>query len=283
MRAALIVNGKAGTLSSLADPRSDLEAALASAGFDLVRMPRGETCLEAQWEAAVEANVQLFFVAGGDGTLRDAAARLWRSGAILAVLPGGTMNRLCGRLGLPNDPVEAALRYRSGQEGLLDLATASGQVFLYQCIVGAPTRLMRFREMQRGAGVKGWYRLLRAALREVARPASRSLAMRIGPGKRKRGHAAVITMPVADTGAGLEINLARPPGMVARLRQAVRWFRGNLAADTDIITHERAALALHGPPGFLRMSLDGEQQLSSSPLRLRLHRSALRVLLPRAE
>ena len=283
MRAALIVNGKAGTLSSLADPRGDLEAALAKAGFEVAPMPAGKACLDAQWQAAMATDADLFFVAGGDGTLRDAAARLWRSGKTLAVLPGGTMNRLCGRLGLPDDPIAAALRYQNGQEGLLDLATANGEIFLYQSIVGAPTRLMRFREMQRGSGLQGWYRLLRAALRELARPSSRVLAMRMGPGRRKSGHAAVITLPPPQSSAGLEVHLARPSGMIARIRQAMRWFRGNLGSDVEIATHEGVAMALHGPPGFLRMSLDGEQQLSMAPVRLRLHRAALRILLPQPE
>ena len=283
MRAALIVNGKAGTISGLADPRHDLETALKGAGFSMVPMPEGEASLDAQWQAAAATGVGMFFVAGGDGTLRDAAVRLWRTGATLAVLPGGTMNRLCGRLGLPNDPIVAALRYRNSHTGYLDIATVNGEVFLYQSIVGAPTRLMRFREMQRGTGLKGWYRLLRAGLRELARPSSRALALRVGPGPRKRGHAAVITLPWDDRAAGLEVHLARPPGTVARLRQALGWLRGNLGADPDIVTHDGVALALHGPPGFLRVSLDGEQQLQASPLRLRLHRAALRVLLPQPE
>lgn len=279
MKAALVVNDRAGSLSGVNAPRAALEAALRDAGFELAAMPSA-AALDAQWAAVAASAAEIVFVAGGDGTLRDGAERLIGTGRIFAPLPGGTMNRVCARLGLCADPVRAARDYRPGPSIALDVATANGQVFLYQSVVGAPTRLMRFREMQRGGGTRGWLPLARAMLRELFRPNSRALAIRLGPGHRARGHAAVVTMPEPASLGGLMLALARPRGPGGRIRQAWRWFRGRLSEDPDVAAREGDRLAVHGRVTWLRLSLDGETRIATSPVRFRLHRGALRVLAP---
>jgi diacylglycerol kinase family enzyme len=279
MKAALVVNDRAGALARLAEPRAVLEAALRSAGFELTAVS-ADAALDEQWAAVAGGAAEIVFVAGGDGTLRDGAERLIGTGRIFAPLPGGTMNRVCARLGLGDNPVRVARDYRPGPSVALDVATANGQVFLYQSVVGAPTRLMRFREMQRGGGTRGWLPLVRAMLRQLFRPSSRGLAIRLGPGRRARGHAAVITMPEPASPAGLTLALARPRGPRGRIRQAWSWFRGHLSDDPDVAAREGDRLAVHGNAPWLRLSLDGETRISTSPVRFRLHRGALRVLAP---
>ncbi|MES2713735.1 MAG: diacylglycerol kinase family protein [Pseudomonadota bacterium] len=258
--AALIVNAQAGSLSGLATPRADIEAVLRAQGFNLpVAATEGMTLLQ-QWSMFDHPEVSVVFVAGGDGTLRAAAERAIQTGRVLAPLPGGTMNRFCQRLGLPGDPVEAARLFRPGPSTPVDVATVNGDVFLYQSVVGEPTRLMRFREMQRGAGMRGWLPLLVAALRALFRPNGRDLRVRFGKSGRRAGHAAVVTL----TEEGLALSLARPTSPYSRLRQAANQF------------------VIHGRGALLRMSLDGEMRLAPSPLRFRLRRGTLPVLLPPA-
>lgn len=276
--AALIVNANAGSLSGLATPRADLEAVLREAGFHLPVTATEDMPLLEQWAMFEHPEVSVVFVAGGDGTLRAAAERAMATGRILAPLPGGTMNRFCERLGLPADPIEAARLFRPGASTPVDVATVNGEVFLYQSVVGEPTRLMRFREMQRGAGMHGWLPLLVAALRALFRPNGRDLLVRFGSGRRRSGHAAVVTL----TQAGLALSLARPSSAFARLRQAFRWLRGSLSDDPETLDRAAAHLVIHGRAARLRMSLDGEMRLAPSPLRFRLRRGALAVLLPPA-
>lgn len=278
MRAALIVNDRAGSLAGLAEPRAALTAALRSGGFDLCDAIRDGVTLDEQWNDLEACDAEVVFVAGGDGTLRDAAARLLDDQRAFAPLPGGTMNRVCTRLGLPPDPVEAAATYRPGPIAALDVGTANGEVFLYQSIVGAPSRLMRFREMQRGSGVGGWWPVLCVALRGLTRPASRGLAIRTGVRKRARGHAAVVTLPGPGEPAEMTLDLARPTGFVGRLRQAIRWFRGGLGGDADVWNLSGARMVVHGQTPWLRLSLDGEMRLVPGPVRFRLHPGALRLL-----
>lgn len=274
--AALIVNGKAGSLAGLAAPRSDLEAQLRAQGFHFPIAAGEDMPLAEQWAMFEHPEVSVVFVAGGDGTLRAAAERAMATGRILAPLPGGTMNRFCQRLGLPAAPVDAARLFRPGPCTKVDVATVNGEVFLYQSVVGEPTRLMRFREMQRGAGIRGWLPLLVAGLRALFRPNGRDLLVRFGRGRRRSGHAAVVTL----TDAGLALSLARPSSAAARLRQAVRWIRGRLSDDPETLDRAAEHLVIHGRGALQRMSLDGEMRLSPSPLRFRLRRGVLAVLLP---
>lgn len=280
MRAALIVNPGAGTMSGLATPRAALSEALRGAGFRLGDLAE-DAPLEAQWQEVDACDAEVVFVAGGDGTLRSAAARLLERRRAMAPLPGGTMNRVCTRLGLPGDPLAAAAAYRPDAFTTLDVASANGEVFLYQSIVGQPSRLMRFREMQRGAGLAGWAPVVRAALRGLLRPPGQGLALRTGTRGRVRGHAAVVTLPVPGDPPLLQLDLARPAGPVARLRQAIRWLRGGLSRDAEVRSFTGRRLVVHGPTPWLRLSLDGEMMLVPGPVRFRLHPGALRLLAAR--
>lgn len=167
MRAALIVNPQAGNLAGLAEPRAALSSALRASGFLVDAAVAESASFDQQWTAVEACDAEVVFVAGGDGTLRSAAARLPDRRRAFAPLPGGTMNRVCARRGLPNDPLAAAASFRPDAFTDLDVATANGEVFLYQSILGKPSRLMRFREMQRGTGLRGWWPMLRAAGRET--------------------------------------------------------------------------------------------------------------------
>ncbi len=278
--AALIVNAQAGNLSAMLDPGPRLAAALRAAGF-VLDDPEAGAPLEAQWARAEGARI--VFVAGGDGTLRDAAARLRGSGRHLAPLPGGTLNRLCARLDLPADPLAAASAYAGAAVGSIDLATANGEVFLYQIIIGRPTRLMRFREMQRGGGASGWWPLAQALLRALLRPFPRELWVRHGPSTRQTGQAVVITLPEPGRPARLLLHVARPSGPIARLRQTWRWFRGKLGQDADVAEREVTRVAVQARQDGVRISLDGEMRVTRTPVRVVLHPAALPVLRVPAE
>lgn len=276
--AFLIVNGLAGTLSSMPEAAPRLAAALREAGFHLTQEPDGAASLNEQWARAEASEARIIFVAGGDGTLRDAAARLRRTGRLLAPLPGGTLNRLCVRLGLPMDPLDAAAAYARAAPALLNAGTANGEMFLYQLIIGRTTRLMRFREMQRGGGAGGWWPLLQAVARALLRPSPRELWVRIGPQARQTGQAVVITLPEPDAEPMLLLHIARHSGPLARLRQAWRWFRGKLGDDAEVAERQVTRVAVHARMDGARISLDGEMRLARTPVRVQLHLAALRIL-----
>lgn len=270
------MNRRAGPTPPL--PRAALEAALAEAGYHLLPGPAEGASLEDQWLAARSAT--LVFVAGGDGTLRHAAARLAGTGRILAPIPAGTMNRFATRLGLPATPLAAIAAYRGAGARTVALAEVNGQPFLHQCVIGRITWLMRLRERQRGTGLRGWWRLLRAVLREALHPhLPRILSARIGK-RRAHAHTVVVTAPAPPESPLLCLKVAPRRDPRVLLRQAWRWFRGRLAEDPDILVRYAPHLAVTAAAGMVRLSLDGESHRARAPLRFRLRPAALRLLVP---
>lgn len=279
-RAALVCNPRAGSLAAIPDAAAWLASALAEAGFETVLPGRGDAPLEEQWQRAVAARPDVVFVAGGDGTLRAAAAWALRDGVTLAFLPGGTMNRVCARLGLPRPLPEAVATYADAEPGRLSVGFAGGEPFLYQAMFGAPTRLLRYREKQRSAGLLGWTTLAAAVWRRLRRLTERRLRVVTPRGRMRPGRVAVVTMPDGEA-AEFQVDIAAPRGVLARARMAWRWFRGRLREDSQVASIAVRELAVFGTRRGLRYSLDGEMRLGAPPVRLRLVPDALPILRPR--
>jgi diacylglycerol kinase family enzyme len=196
------------------------------------------------------------------------------------VLPGGTMNRIARRLGLPQD-IEAAVRALAlGETGILPLGLLNGQPFLYQSVAGHTSRLIRFREMQRGAGLLGWTWLLRAILRTLLRPGQRSLRLHLG-GRSRGADIVLVTTPGPGDEAVLRVEAVRRKGLLDGLRLVLLWLRRRLADAPQVVAEDRARVAVHGTSPLIRVTLDGEESLMAAPLRYRLHRDGVRVLRPR--
>lgn len=280
MRVALILNPAAGSLTGLADPRAGLEATITTAGFTVITKPDDAASLDAQWDAVAAAAPEAVFVAGGDGTLRAIAARALGTSIALGLLPGGTMNRVCQRLGLPDDPVAAVALFVPGRTATMDVALLNRQVFLYESLVGTPARLLRFRELQRGGGLFGWLPLMRVAFRKLLRASWNEIVVPVPGQGRAHGHAAVVTVPAPGTAPLLTLQLVRSRGLVARAVQAIRWFTGRLGDDPGVLTRAAPRLVVHGRRRGTRVSLDGEMMLAIPPLRFRLAPGALLILDP---
>ncbi len=279
-RAVLLVNPASGSAPDAPGALAALASALDTAGFELAIQPRPDLPLGAQIDAALAAAPEVVFTLGGDGTLRAVAEHIIGHDILLGVLPGGTMNRVAARLDMPADPVEAARSLGDAEAVPVAVGVLNGRVFLYQCLVGRSSRLVRFREMQRGVGIVGWLPLVLAALRLAARPPRRSLRL-LGQGETVRADAVVVTTPLPDSDPVFRIEAVRRGSRLAALRQAWRWIRGRLAEDRDVVTLARRHLAMTGRDAGVRVTLDGEQRLMVPPLRFRLRPAALRVLRPR--
>ena len=278
--ACLICNPRSGSLAGLPDVVEQLSSAIAAAGFTLAVPPNADMELAAQWDVTRRAGVGTVFVAGGDGTIAALAALALEANVALALLPGGTMNRVCARLGLPADPVESVAWYAPGRETRLDIGTVNGEVFLFESLLGAPVRLLRYREMQRGQGLTGWAPLLRAAWRNLVNLRSPGVWLVLPGGRRLRGSAVIITLPEETGEPGFRIHVARHSNSLGRLRQAMAWFRGGMEDEASSDSVHAMVLAAGVPGAQTRFSLDGEMRLAPPPLRYRLRPGALRVLAP---
>jgi YegS/Rv2252/BmrU family lipid kinase len=109
-RACLVINPHAGqNVTKIAD----LIAVLSAAGWstDIAIKEYGGHSMELAGRAA-KANYDLVIGYGGDGTLNQVLNGVMNAGrcqSIVSVIPGGTANVWAAEIGVPHDPVQAAL------------------------------------------------------------------------------------------------------------------------------------------------------------------------------
>jgi diacylglycerol kinase family enzyme len=276
--ACLVLNPRARTMAQLADGADTLIDAVAT-HFDLVTPPQPALPIDAQVTAAVAARPDVVLVSGGDGTIAAVAAAMRGSGIAIGILPGGTMNRLAGRLGLPNDLLAAVQALATARPAPLPAAEANGHLFLYQAVLGRVARLVRYREMQR-EGV-GWLPLVVAGMRALGRPFARRLRL-IAPGRpRLAAVVAVATVAAPGSDGGhLAIEAIARSGPWAGLKQGVLWLLGRLSTAREVTAFTTGRLIVASTRKRLRVSLDGEMVLLDSPVRLRSTPQAVVALIP---
>ena len=91
------------------------------------------------------ASCEVLAVAGGDGTVQQAAAAAMHHGIPLAVFPAGTFNHFAKDLGM--FPLKAAIdAIHAGTYAKVDLGEANGTIFVNTASIGAYTDFVAIRE-----------------------------------------------------------------------------------------------------------------------------------------
>ena len=169
MRALFIVNPAAGRRTAAEGDLQEVRAMLASGGFVLdERLTDAEHPTAADLAAiAVTTRFDACVVAGGDGTVQQAAGALVGSEVVLGILPFGTHMNIAHGLGIPLTPIDAARVITRGDVHRADAGTVHGRVFFEIAGVGLDAELVSAaRHAERGR----W----RHALRRVWRYATHS-------------------------------------------------------------------------------------------------------------
>ncbi len=142
-RGVLIANPRAGR-GGRARGASALARQLAELGFDVdvATTARGGHATELARQA-VAAGADWVFALGGDGTVREAAAGMLGTPAVLVPLPGGTTNVVAGAFGLGQDPRRALARLDQLAVREIDVGLCDGHPFLMQTSAGLDASVMR--------------------------------------------------------------------------------------------------------------------------------------------
>ena len=80
-------------------------------------------------QKAVEENIELLIVVGGDGTINEVINALANNNTCLGLVPNGTGNLLATSLGIPMDTIKALDIIFKGKEKKIDLGSINGQFF----------------------------------------------------------------------------------------------------------------------------------------------------------
>jgi diacylglycerol kinase family enzyme len=295
LRAALLLNRRAGTLISRPELVTLLPAALRRAGLDVTDIGDEAGDLPARLEAALALQPDVLVVGGGDGTLRTVAARLAGGPVALAVLPLGTMNLLARDLGMPLAPEEAAQALGRAAIRAIDVAEVNGEVFLCQSVIGLPNRMGLHREKVRGrSGLASRWRVTLAFARAIWRYPPQRLGLRCDGGPMRRIWTRALSIvnnryieapgrlfhrPRLDE-AVLNLHAARGFGVWWAVRLLAAMAVGRWRQHVDLISMEATALEIVSRSRHVRVMNDGEAMLLATPLRYSIRPGALRVLAP---
>ena len=171
MRAILLLNAEAGTLSTMSaeDAQQRIERGFLDAGATaLVRFVKGEELEHAAREAARSADADAVIAGGGDGTLNTVAGIVSGSDKAFGVLPLGTHNHFAKDLGIPLELDEAVAALARGRVVELPVGEVNGQLFLNFSAIGLHPEVVREREAHREETGRGkWPAMVVAMVRKL--------------------------------------------------------------------------------------------------------------------
>ncbi len=295
-----ILNSEGGTLRT-ADTdalSAEIEEKFAAGGHtvDIALVPGKE--LEAELDKAVADDaVEGVLIGGGDGSVSGAAAKLMKTGKVLAVLPAGTMNLFARSLQIPLDLSQALDALATAPIADVDIATANGRPFVHQYSVGMHAKLVHLREQREFASRLGKIRAsAQAAVDTVLNPPRIRVRLEMPGGTEVEARTSSIGItnnlygeghiPYTDTpdGGTLGIYVTK-----ARSRREMFAFLAMMAlgrwkSNDQVEIHQTKSVTMHilSSHRKFRCVIDGELCKLEPKVEIEIHPGALKVLRPAA-
>ncbi|MFI0847056.1 diacylglycerol/lipid kinase family protein [Mesorhizobium sp. IMUNJ 23232] len=300
MRFIAVLNRDGGTLrtTDLDAFSQRLDSILTSSGHSVeINIVHGKDIVTELKRAARKRNGDVILAGGGDGTVSAAAAALMDSDKALAVLPAGTMNLFARGLGIPQQLDAALQAFAAGDIKAVDLASADGRPFVHQFSIGLHAKMVVLREKMEFASRLGKIGAsVKAAYRTVMNPPSMRVQLTIGGTEIVtktsgigisnnlfgEGHLPYADAP--DGGVlGIYVTVARERGEL--IRMAANMARGKWRDNDQVEIHEaeEAEVKLLSKNRRFRCVIDGELFPLKDTTCIRIHKKALKVLVPSAE
>ena len=170
MRALLIANPSAGQrragAASFSDVWPELRDTLARADFAIevaetaVPTPTARELAE----RAVHEGYEAVLVAGGDGTVADAASALLHTNGTLGILPFGSVMNIANSIPVPVDPAEAAAVIARKRVRRIDVGDVADRLFFEVAGVGLDAAAVGIARLAERGNVRGALARLRIAL-----------------------------------------------------------------------------------------------------------------------
>lgn len=98
------------------------------------------------WLEACARTHNVLVAAGGDGTVSTVAAAAAKTGAMLGVIPSGTLNHFAKDVGVPANMTGAVAALASTRVRLVDVGRVNGHAFLNNVSLGNYPRMVHERE-----------------------------------------------------------------------------------------------------------------------------------------
>ena len=302
MKVLVLLNESAGTLaaSPTRDEPERIGEGFRAAGHEVdVRCVPPADLEGATRDAAADGSGYDAVVAGGgDGTLNTIAAAMAGTGKAFGVLPLGTHNHFAKDMNVPLDLDAAVAALARAAVRDVDVGEVNGRIFLNFSGVGLHPLVVRHREAQRAAlGRKKFLALFVALFRVLRRPPVLRARIETDNGvslRRITPSVIVCNNPhqmkvfgvenVSYPGRGvLNVYLAKATGWAGLLWLIVRAMFRSLDTARNFESMALPEVTISTRRRTSRVSIDGEVTDMENPLRYRVRRGALRVLVPEAK
>jgi YegS/Rv2252/BmrU family lipid kinase len=287
-RLAVIVNPTAGAgRARAALPRIGAELERIGADFHLIETTSADHA-RAEGAAASERG-EAVGALGGDGLVGTLAGVLCRSETPLALLPGGRGNDLARVLAIPTEPEAAARVAVEGVEKAIEVAEVDGTSYVGIASCGFDSDANRIANEAKV--IRGSLVYLYAALRALAAWKHATFEVTVdGELHRVTGYSVLVAnskaygggmfvVPHAELDDGLlDVMLSGASSKLHFLRSLPKLFNGSHVDDPNIrfIRGEQVEISADRP---FAVYADGDP-IAELPVRVRVARQALRVLVP---
>lgn len=223
-------------------------------------------------------------VVGGDGTISSVANSILGTSAILAPLPGGTLNHFTNDLGVPQDLKQAISALRSNKPRKIDVATVNGTVFVNNSSIGLyPSSIHEREQLQPKFGK--WPAAIIASAKAFVR--FRRYGVSIN-GKEYRTPFVFVGNNNYDidngakrsslTNGTLCVHIIASSSRLSLLKILGYAIAGSIRESDDLLSFTASSVTIHTKKHRLKVSRDGEVAHESTPLQYECRPASLTVL-----
>ncbi len=257
-------------------------------------LAHGGQALASAVQKALAEGYKMLAAAGGDGTVNAVAAEVLRAGAVLGILPMGTLNHLAKDLKISLDLKHAIETLLFGRIATIDAAQVNGKIFMNNSGIGLYPKLALLRERHQNLGKDKWLAFLLALGGIFWRYSFYNVRVEI------KGKDIALKSPFIFVGnnkyeveglnLGVRQNINGGELSVLVLRHSTKWglvilaghaLFGGLASHPDFDVYSTNRARVDTTKKFLAVALDGEVITLPAPLEYSILPAALKVLVPK--
>lgn len=292
---ACILNGGAGTATATDLETQVTELFAAHGAQPRIRVAQAGDDIPAFAREEIDRGATLVVAGGGDGTINAVASALMGKNLTLGVLPLGTLNHFAKDLNIPLALDAAVANLFTGHAVPVDAAEVNGKLFLNNSSLGLYPAIVRQREEIQKHGQGKWPAFVQAMAYVFWRYSALHIALKVDGRERMEEKTPFIFIgnnryEIAGLDIGKRQRLDEGRLWVYRAPRANRLTLFMMALRAVIGSRMNRELKVFDADEFeVRtrkhhplVSTDGEVVRLPAPLRYRIHRGALRVIVPAA-
>ena len=245
-------------------------------------------------EKLAQSDAEIICAGGGDGTISAVASKIYNTDKILGVLPLGTLNNFSKDLQLSGDLAEAVRVIAAKNVKKVDVGEVNGRIFINNSSIGLYPHIVKRREKQQQLGHGKWRSAFWAALKMLKRSPFFAVRLKTETGER------IVRTPFVFVGNGeyemdffnigrrakiedgkLSVYFLHRSGRKGLFLLILRTAFGRLRQTHDFEEVCVEEITFETRKKKILVAFDGEVETLDTPLDYKIHKQALRVIVPK--